>query len=579
MTHLENQDSAQCSAQTENAHIAATQTSGSHIGVDGESVEAVLSTALDLTTKLDREDALQYFVDSACQLTGAKYAAFGILDVQGDTIEFYYSGITKQLGTQIGHPPEGHGLLADIPQHGALIVNDIQHYPHSAGFPAPHPIMHNFLGVLVPAANNQVWGRMYMADKPGGFTEADAKNISLLASGARIAIQNARQYKQSQNRARWLTASQNIVSSLLEGSEEEEALQVITDEMLQAANADAALMILPSINDTWVAEIGSGEGAMDLLGTEFPSAGRARTVIREQAGIVVDSMQTLTTVRVEALRRFGPAIYAPLVSQGGGRGVLILFRYPKRPEFDLHDLSMAENVAQQASIALELSEARHAQELAAELDERARISRDLHDLAIQQLFASGMHITAVKDDLGADLDPKVQRALDSAIFAIDESVGQIRKIVQSLREGSDSTAVVERLGHETSVALQSLGFAPSLVILWNGEELDSTFNRTIIDDAIGSDIADDVVAVVRECLSNVARHAHASSVSVNINACLDEIEIIVIDDGSGLPPSSSRRSGTSNLSARARRHHGTFQIGPRTDGTTGTEVHWRVPLS
>ena len=419
---------------------------------------------------------------------------------------------------------------------------------------------------------------MYMADKPGGFTQADADNISLLASGAKIAIQNARQYNQSQNRARWLTASQNIVSSLLEGSDEEEALQVITDEMRQAARADAALMILPSINDTWVAEIGSGEAAMALLGTEFPSSGRARTVIREQTGIVVDSMQRLATVRVESLRQFGPAIYAPLVSQNGGRGVIMLLRYPKKPLFDLHDLSMAENTAQQALIALELSEARHAQELAAELDERARISRDLHDLAIQQLFASGMHITAVKEDLGENLDPHVQQALDSAISAIDASVGQIRQIVQSLRDGSDSTAMVERLGHETAVALQTLGFAPSLVIFWNGKEIDADFNRTIIDDAVGSDIADDVVAVVRECLSNVARHAHASSVSVKIKASLTEIEIIVVDDGLGISSSPSRRSGLANLSARARRHHGTFQVGPRTDGAKGTEVHWRVLL-
>ncbi|XCB30199.1 GAF domain-containing protein [Arcanobacterium hippocoleae] len=547
------------------------------ININESTVKAVLSKALELTTTLDRDTALQYFVDSACELTGARYAALGVLDTHGDTIEFHYSGLSKEIGSKIGSPPVGHGVFADIPERGALIVNDLKRYAHTAGFPAPHPVMHNFLGVILPA-NDQVWGRLYMADKPGGFTKTDAENMELLARGAQIAIQNAKQYAQSQSRARWLTASQNIVSSLLEGSDEEEALQVIANEMRTAARADAALMILPSINDIWMAEIGSGEGAMDLLGIEFPKAGRARSVIHEQAGVVIDSMQRLATVRVEQLRRFGPAIYAPLVSQGMGRGVIILFRYPKEPEFDLHDLSMAENVAQQAAIALELSEARRTKELAAELDERARISRDLHDLAIQQLFASGMHITAVKEDLGANLDLQAKKALDSAIGAIDESVGQIRKIVQSLREDSDPAVVVERLGNETSVAMQSLGFAPSLVVLWNGAEVDSDFNMSTIDDAIGSDISDDVVAVVRECLSNAARHAHASSVAVQINASLEKIKILVIDDGIGITPANSRRSGIANLSARAQRHHGIFRIRPRSDGTSGTEVCWEVPL-
>lgn len=543
------------------------------------SIKAVLSKALDLTTTLDRETALQYFVDSACELTGAKYAALGVLDAYGDTIEFYYSGLPKEVGAKIGSPPKGHGVFADIPPQGALIVNNLQEYPHSSGFPYPHPKMHNFLGVLLPAANDEIWGRLYMSDKPGGFTQIDAENMSLLASGAQIAIQNAKQYTQSQNRARWLTASQNIVSSLLEGSDQEEALQMITTEMRRAACADVALMVLPSINDTLVAEIGSGEGAATLLGINFPHDGRACRVIREQSGIIVNSMQRASTVRVEALRRFGPTIYAPLVTQGVGRGVVILFRNPKEPEFDLHDLSMAETVSQQAAIALELDEARHAKELAAELDERARISRDLHDLAIQQLFASGMHITAVKEDLGVNLDQKTKNALDSVISAIDESVGQIRKIVQSLREDAHPTSVVERLGHETSVALQSLGFAPSLLISWNGEKINADFERNIIDDAIGSDISDDVIAVVRECLSNVARHADASSVSVLINVCLAKIEIRVIDDGKGILPLPMRRSGIANLSARARRHHGTLKIGARADGESGTEVHWQVPLS
>lgn len=239
---------------------------------------------------------------------------------------------------------------------------------------------------------------------------------------------------------------------------------------------------------------------------------------------------------------------------------------------------MAENVAKQATIALELAEARRAQAMAAELDERARISRDLHDLAIQQLFASGMHITAVREEMaergvGAD----VTGSLDDAISAIDDSVKQIRAIVRSLRDDGSSAAVVARLQHETSVARGSLGFAPSLLVTWNGEDIDED-DYHLVDDVIGSDIADDVVAVVREGLSNAARHAKASSAIVRADADTEQITIHVIDDGTGIQQTLSRRSGLSNLAARARRHQGAFQIRPREDGHAGTKLTWAVRL-
>ncbi|MFC5370309.1 GAF domain-containing sensor histidine kinase [Arcanobacterium bovis] len=541
------------------------------------SISDVLLKALELTGKLDRRSALQYFVDTARELTGARYSALGVLDSHGETVEFFQSGFPDTLVGSIGQPPRGHGLFADIPAHGYLKINDLVQYLHLSGYPDGHPRMRNFLGVIVPV-NEQIWGRLYLADKESGFTDEDGKNMELFAQAAAIAVKNSRLYAESQNRARWLASSQNIVSSLLEGSDEEEALQVIAEQMRIAAKADNALMILPSIQDTWVCEIVAGEGASDFLGVNFPRSGRAQTVIREQAGVVIDSMQRLSVVRVEQLRRFGAALYAPLVSKGIGLGVIILLRKPGQSEFDLHDLSMAENVAKQAAIALELADARHSKELAAELDERARISRDLHDLAIQQLFASGMHITAVKEDLGEKVDsPEISQALDNAIWAIDESVSQIRKIVQSLRDDSSPAALVDRLQHETSVALQSLGFAPSLLITWHGETIDEDFDVTRIDNAVGSDVSDDVVAVVREGLSNVARHAHASSVSVEVSVTADVIQVCVIDDGVGLAPSLSRRSGLSNLAARARRHHGDFEIGP--DPETGKlKMCWQASL-
>ncbi len=534
---------------------------------------------LGIASTLDQVKVSRALVESACELTGAKFGAVSVLDSHGETIQFIQHGMPSGPESVIEHPPINHGVFNDIPLDSYLIINDISGYANNA-LPANHPAMLNFLGVAI-TVNEQVWGRLYLSDKPGSFTNDDGEVVHLLARAASISVVNSQLYEQSQNRARWLLASQRIVSSLLEGSDEDEALETIAHEMRVAAHADIAIIILPSIQDQWVSEIVDCDDpaiAQELLGLSFPKDGRARTVLREQGGVVVDSMQRLRTVRVPELRKFGSALYAPLISQGVGRGVILLMRFLTEREFNLQDLTMAENVAKQATIALELSEARQTQAMAAELDERARISRDLHDLAIQQLFASGMHITAVREEMDQrGLGTKVTTALDDAISAIDDSVKQIRSIVRSLREDGSSAAFVARLQQETSVARASLGFAPSLLVTWNGKDIEEQ-DYHLVDDAIGSDIADDVVAVIREGLSNAARHAKASSAIVRADADPNQIVIQVIDDGTGIQQTLSRRSGLSNLAARARRHQGTFTIRPLDDGQSGTELTWQVKL-
>lgn len=534
---------------------------------------------LGIASTLEQVQVSRALVASACALTGARFGAVSVLDSHGDSLQFIPHGGPAGADGVIEHPTIDHSAFNNIPLDSYLIINDIDLYAGRA-LPEGHPAMRNFLGVAI-TVNEQVWGRLYLSDKPEDFSADDGEIAHLLARAASISVVNSQLYDDSQNRARWLSASQRIVSSLLEGSGEDEALETIAHEMRMAAQADVAMIVLPSIQNQWVSEIVDTDDpatAHGLLGLSFPKEGRARTVLRDQCGVVVDSMQRLRTVRLEELRQFGSALYAPLISQGVGRGVILLLRFPGELEFNLQDLTMAENVAKQATIALELSEARRLQEMASELDERSRISRDLHDLAIQQLFASGMQVTAVREEMDQrGLGQDVTDALDNAISAIDESVKQIRAIVHSLRDEGAAQAVVARLQHETSVARGSLGFAPSLLVTWNGAIIDED-DFHLVDDAIGADIADDVVAVVREGLSNAARHAKASSAIVRADATADQISIRVVDDGTGIQQTLSRRSGLSNLAARARRHQGTFTIQPRGDGQSGTELIWQVRL-
>ncbi len=561
---------------------------------DREARSRLLGAAIGLTASLDLDTVLRGFVDSATGLTGAHYGALAVLDNRGDTANFVHVGVDEESARRLGHAPHGHGIFARIPNHGHLLLNSIADHPAFRGWPEGHPRMESFLGVPV-RIREQVFGRLYLADKPGGFTEDDARAMEQLASAAAIAVVNAQRYADARDRERWVAVSQEITTHLLSGTEEEEALELIAAKVREVARADAALIVLPSIGDTWMCEIADGEGAADVIGAVFPPEGRARTVLANGVGMIVDSMSRARSLRVPQLGRYGPALYAPMMVQGSGKGVLILLRLQGGAEFTAADLEVAEAVAAQAAVALELAAARHAQDVSALLEERQRISRDLHDLAIQQLFATGMQLESARQATAAAPDTAwVAETLEAALTSVDESVRQIRSIVHSLREPDEAVGLVERLRRETSLARTGLSFAPSLVISVDGQHVrdgddedltGSTLAASpaeLLDARVDDDIADDVVAVVREGLANAARHARASSVQVRVTArgsgITGRVAVEVEDDGVGVDRSSTRRSGLDNLAVRARRHGGTFSLG-RNDSGEGTLLSWQVPLT
>lgn len=543
-------------------------------------MNSLVASALELTADLDLDATLTKFIEAAKDQSGAELVALGILGSRGETIGFYHTGMDPVTVEEIGRPPRSIGILSLIPAEGHLIINDVANHPEYGGVPGSHTPLHNFLGLPIHI-HEQVFGRLYLANKPGGFSDGDADKLEVLAAAVAIAVDNARLYQDSKKRADWISVSQKVTTALLEGTDEEEALELIAKLMREVSSSAASLIVLPSLGNTWVCEIADGEGASSLIGIDFPAEGRAQTVIREGTGLIVDSLTRSRTLRVAELRDYGPALYAPMIVHGNGVGVIILLRSKTDSEFDFTDLAMAESVAKQAALALELTAARHAQDVAAQIDERAKIGRDLHDLAIQQLFATGMRITSIKNDLEAkNADPQILELLHQAIGSVDESVTEIRQIVHRLREPDATIVVVERLRREASLARTSLSFAPSLVIEYFGEILPSEAGPEIIsqiDDTIGADIADDIVAVAREGLSNAARHARASSVSVNVCVTKEHVTLTVTDDGQGFTPDRTRRSGLANLAARARRHGGTFELAQAEP--KGTRMIWQAPLS
>ena len=634
-----------------------------------ESTVDLIQAALQLTGSLRVPDALRRLVESACSITGASWGTIAVLSHADTDINAIDAGVFSEgpgTGLSSGVPratldelaqmagtvsgaagdsptavvgvpgttsgPGASDTSADTPlgglqDTGLVIDNDLGRASAFTG-----AIEDEETGSLLSAPlrlHGQVYGHLYLCDKPGGFNRSDADAVLTLAQAAAVAVENARLYREARDREQWMAVSQELTTLLLSGAEEDDALTLIAHRVRQVAHADTAALILPSIGESWICEIADGEHAGELIGTFFPPEGRALTTLAHQTGLVVSSLEEAWRdgdLLVRQLARFGPALYAPMIHRGRGVGVMLLLRSPGATPFTAQDLEIAELVAGQATMAFELADAQHAEEMATLLDERARIGRDLHDLAIQQLFATGMQISAARERLAAaqgsdaaagaetDLD-MVCSVLSTALEAVDDSVGQIRSIVRSLRDRDEEVGVVERLRREASLARNALGYAPSLLLSVDGRGLAQVDrdeeDRLIasVDAMINADIADDMVAVVREGLSNVARHAHASSVTVDVkiegvlpgselccgpgdvegHASGDAepfrgspvVEIVCRDDGVGVDPSVTRRSGTANMAERARRHGGSFVIGPRarSDGERrGTCFTWRVPL-
>ncbi|MGO1315895.1 MAG: sensor histidine kinase, partial [Cellulomonadaceae bacterium] len=560
-------------------------------GLGDEVLDAVLSLAADL----DLTALLRNFVEACATLTGAPYAAINVFDKRGHSTTFVQTGIDERTVAALGHPPRNRGVLREIPEHGTLRLADLTRDPHFQGFPPGHPPMHEFLGTTIRVGDH-IFGYLYLAEKTGGFDDDDERVVTALAAAAGVAIQNAQLYDLASRRERWLRAGQELTTLLLSGEhDEEEVLAEIASTSRYIANADTAGLVLPGVGGRLFFEIADGWSADNLMGVEVPHDGIAGTALRSGWGTLID-LATAPGIRVEELRRFGAALYAPMGTTDRPVGVLVLLRQIGKPPFDETDLATAESFAGQAAIAMMLSAARHAEAEAELTGERDRIARDLHDLAIQQLFATGMQLETIRRRAARGVDPgELVHVVEDALDNVDSTVRQIRAIVHALRDPDAATGLVERLRREASLARTGLSFAPSMVITIDGHLMGSELeageissDESLVDDFVNPPLSDDVVAVVREGLANAARHAHAASVSVRVEVITvradalpgvvapGEVSIEVVDDGVGLDSVSGRRSGTGNLASRARQHGGSFTLEPNPEGQ-GTVMRWSAP--
>lgn len=541
-----------------------------HHEVEGpDKMRALLRANQAIIGDLSLDTVLQRIVEAACQLVEAPYAALGVISPDRGGLErFIHTGVDSETAARIGPLPEGKGLLgALIDDPRPIRLRDLGADPRSVGFPAWHPPMKGFLGVPI-RVRDEVYGNLYLASlNEGDFTAEDEELVLALAATAGAAIENARLYEESRHWQEWLEASTDMTRQVLLAPGDE-ALRMISRRVADLADADLVAVLLPGEDEQMQTSVAVGPDAHRLLGLRYPLAGTvSEVVLRTGQPQVFTNVQDPelppdSRVIVAEVARLGPAMMLPLAGAEGVRGVLVAGRRPGRVPFDGPDVAMATNFAHQASVALELAEGRREAQRMLLLEDRARIARDLHDHVIQQLFAAGMTLQ------GAMMMPgeNAVRVVNGVVDQLDDAIRQIRTSIFELRppvmSGKGMRARVLQVVGDVRTTLQ---FAPR--VQFAGP----------VDMVSDSGLIDDVCAVVRESLTNVARHAGAHAARVLVSAQRESLEVVVLDDGSGVG-ATDRRSGLANLEQRARRRTGQVEIGPPEEGS-GTRVRWTVPLS
>lgn len=535
-----------------------------------ERLQLLLDAVVTISADLSLDSVLSRIVGIASSLVDARYAALGVLSARPDRRlrTFIHHGMDSGTVVEIGHLPEGHGLLGliiDRPE--PLRLHDIAQHPASYGFPAHHPPMKSFLGVPL-RIRGRVFGNLYLTEKTGegDFTAEDEEIVIALAAAAGVAIENARLYEEATGRAAWLKATAEITALLSDPTLPVDPLRAVVDRARDVAEADVAWIVTGADAESLRLAVVSGVSA-DPARLDLPVAedSLARQVLEQGETTSVEDVRSapgpLAVCGLPGLPDLGPAILVPMGHLAGTTGVLALAWTRERADlFYTVNSELPASFAEQAALALQVTKARDDQRRLAVFEDRDRIGRDLHDLVIQRLFAVGLGLQGAAR---MSERPELTHRLDRAVDDLDATIKDIRRAIFGLGAlesagdiQSEVTALIDR-------AASILKFRPSLS--FEGPV------RTVIS----ADLAPHLLAVLGEALSNASRHSGASAVEVVLTAG-EEVSLLVRDNGRGIS-SEVAESGLANIRHRAQQRGGTFTV--ESEVGRGTALRWSVPRS
>ena len=538
-------------------------------------LRALFAAGLAVSSELSLDALLHRLVEVAAELTGARYAALGVIDASGSELErFLTHGIDTDTRAEIGELPRGRGILGVLIREAKpLRLHDLAHDPRSVGFPPGHPPMRTFLGVPV-LLRGVAYGNLYLTEKEGGenFTEEDEEIVTLLAGQAAVAIENARLYEASTRWSRQLQSLNEVGNALATETDLESLLDLVVRNLRELLGARIVAVALPSGSDDLRFAAAAGEAVQDLLGETISRSGsKSGRVLARRRSERIDSVIDDPEVHQETTRRLGvrTGMWVPLIARDQVIGVIEIHdKEGPDARFTDDDLRLAETFAARAAVAVELSK-RVAQDalrrvVQAQELERRRLARELHDETGQALTSILLGLKPLEDALA---DHPAGAALAELREHVVAALQDVRRLAVELRP-----AVLDDFGLVPALERLTEGFAEQTSVRVD-------FHSALGERRLPSEVETALYRVVQESLTNIVKHAGASNVSVSLARRESAVAAVIEDDGSGFDPRAVREKGIGLMGMRERLTliDGRLEIESRPGH--GTTLVAEVPLS
>lgn len=534
----------------------------------------LIEAGIALSSELSLDNLLQQLAETAAELTGARYAALGVIDQTGRELErFLTHGIDPDAHAAIGDLPRGRGILgALIRESRTLRLDDLAEDPRSVGFPPNHPPMKTFLGVPV-MLRSVAYGNLYLTEKEGGvpFTVEDEELVTLLASQAAVAIENARLYESSREWARQLESLNEITAAMLSEVEPKKVLDLVVTRLRELVKARLVAVFLPTTDGSLELAAADGEGADALVGFRL-DVDRSKTgrAFSQGASVRVDSLLDDPEIDPELTRRVKAraGLWIPLLARERSIGVLMaLDRLEYDPRFSDVEVRIAETFADRAAVAVDLSQrvARDTVKRIVETQEieRRRLARELHDETAQALTSILLGLKRIEDvAVSEDTRAALADLRDGVVSALQD----VRRLAVELRPRAlDDFGLVAALERLTSGLADQTGLSVDL-------------ESRLRDRRLPEEIETVLYRAVQEALNNVMKHAGARHVSVVLSQKDGKVTAVIEDDGRGFSPSEESVAGVGLLGMRERIALVDGKLTVESSHEAGTTLVVEVPL-
>jgi signal transduction histidine kinase len=542
-----------------------------------DQLERLLGVGPALAEGLDLEVVLRRILDAAREVTGARYAAVGVLDERGEALErFLPSGLSEEQMAKIGDLPRGHGVLGELIRHPEpLRLEEVGDHSRSYGFPVGHPPMHSFLGVPI-RVRGTVYGNLYLTEKQVGQFDADDEEIvARLADWAGIAIDNARLFGSVNSRHAELERTVRVLETNVEinraiGTETKvgPVLDLVVKRARALVGARGVAVALVQGNELIVTNV-AGRLDRELVGYRIPLADDAEDGPSTRLREVPDDLRDLLSGVIGSAE----TLVVPLVFRDSALGVITAAdRLEGGPRFDSDDERLLRAFASSAAIAVASAQQATQQSLRKSIEaseeERVRWARELHDETLQDIGA--LRVVLTTELQATDEDSPLRPAVEQAVERLADMGGALRGLIADLRP-----AVLDQLGVAPALdaLVQRLADQDALNV---DLQVDLAYEGGRSEDRLAPTLEVTLYRVVQEALNNVIKHAGTDRAEVRIAEGADEVQLEVRDDGRGFEPSAATAGfGLTGLRERVEQLGGTVEIasGP----ARGTVVQARIP--